>query len=142
MACTIGVLCTSATAAGTNAMPAAGARAAADADYSSWAVDPSSPGPDLPPAGRSLFDHLVTELEGDKKAYRVPFPLSALIDRIETRLAQRERHGGTRAVMIPMGRSLQRAAAAPEYLKYPRIVFAVTGEPAIDAHDAGMLLKD
>jgi hypothetical protein len=125
-----------------NAMPAAGARSETDADYSSWAVDPSSPGPDLPPAGRSLFDHLVTEREGGKNAYRVPFPLSALIDRIEARLAQRERHGGTRAVMIPMGRSLQRAAAAPEYFKYPRIVFAVTREPAIEAHDAGVLLKD
>ena len=29
----------------------------ADHDYSAWAADPTAAGPDLPPAGRSLFDH-------------------------------------------------------------------------------------
>lgn len=44
--------------------------------------------------------------------------------------------------MIPMGRSLQRNAAAPDFFKYPRVVFAVTGEPATNERDAGALLKD
>ena len=44
--------------------------------------------------------------------------------------------------MIPMGRSLQRMAAAPEFFKYPRVVFAVIGEPATNERDAGALLKD
>ena len=72
----------------------------------------------------------------------MPFPFSALVDRIQTRLGQQEYSGGTRVVMIPMGRSLQRAAAAPDFFKYPRIVLAVTGEPATSEHDAGALLKD
>jgi len=109
-------------------------------DYSSWAVDPSAPGADLPPVGRSLFDHLIWERDG--KRYRLPFPFSALIDRIQAHLARQEYNGGTRMVLIPMGRSLQRNAAAPDFFKYPRVVFAVTGEPATDERNAGMLLKD
>ena len=89
------------------------------ADYSSWAVNPTVPGPDLPPVGRSLFDYLVSERAGDAKAYHVPFPFSALIERIQAHLSQREFNGGTRVVLIPMGRSLQRVAAAPDFFKYP-----------------------
>jgi len=111
-----------------------------DVDYSSWAVDPTVPGGDLPPVGRSLFDHLISERISQH--YRVPFPFSALIDRIRAHLAQREYNGGTRVVLIPIGRSLQRTAAAPDFFKYPRIVLAVTGEPITDERDAGMLLKD
>jgi hypothetical protein len=44
--------------------------------------------------------------------------------------------------MLPSGRSLQRTAAAPDFFAYPRIVLAVTGEPAVSEHDAGVLLKD
>jgi hypothetical protein len=112
----------------------------AHVDYSAWAVDPSLPGPDLPPAGRSLFDHLVTQ--HGEPSYRVAFPFAALIERIQARLAQQEFLGGTRVAMIPMGRSLQRSAAAPDFFEFPRIVFAVTGEPATRADDAGVLLKD
>src|SRR5690242_17615459 len=114
----------------------------AQPDYSSWAVDPTAPGADLPPAGRSVFDHLVTEPTANGAAYHIPYPFSALIDRIQARLGQLEYAGGTRVVLIPMGRSLQRAAAAPDFFKYPRIVFAVIGEPASSERDAGALLKD
>jgi hypothetical protein len=89
-----------------------------------------------------LFDYLVMEPAEGKSSYRVPFPLSVLIDRIQARLGQQEYGGATRVVMIPVGRSLQRTAAAPDFFKYPRIVFAVTGEPRTDEHDAGALLKD
>lgn len=141
-ACAIGFCYAGASAAGANAVAGAGTSRDTDVDYSSWAVDPSAPGPDVPPLGRSLFDHLVTERTGSEKAYRVPFPFSALIDRIQARLGQQEYLGGTRVAMIPMGRSLQRSAAAPDFFKYPRIVFAVTGEPAANERDAGALLKD
>jgi hypothetical protein len=137
-ACAIGFGCAGASAAGADA----GISRDTDVDYSSWAVDPTAPGPDVPPSGRSLFDHLVTERIEGKKAYRVPFPFSALIDRIQATLGQQEFLGGTRVAMIPMGRSLQRSAAAPDFFKYPRVVFAVTGEPAANERDAGALLKD
>jgi len=113
-----------------------------ETDYASWAVDPTAPGPDLPPVGRSVFDHLVMERTAAGQAYRIPFPFSALVERIQARLGQQEYAGGTRVVMIPMGRSLQRAVAAPDFFKNPRIVFAVTGEPVANERDAGTLLKD
>ena len=43
-----------------------------------WVLDPGAPGPDLPPAGRSLFDHLFAH-DGD---YRIPFPFPALIEAV------------------------------------------------------------
>jgi hypothetical protein len=131
-----------ATVAGQDTVPGAVTSSHTDVDYSSWAADPAVPGTDLPPLGRSLFDYLFTEREGNKPVHRVPFPFSALVDRIQARLGQQEYSGGTRFVMIPMGRSLQRTAAAPDFFKYPRIVFAVTGEPKADEREAGVLLKD
>ena len=141
-ACAVGLACAGATARGADSLPDAGTSRHPGIDFSSWAVDPAVPGPDLPPVGRSLFDHLVTDATASGTAYRVPFPFSALIDRIQSRLGNWEFMGGTRVVMLPMGRSLQRTAAAPDFFKYPRIVFAVTGEPSSDEHDAGTLLKD
>ena len=111
-------------------------------DYSSWAADPTAAGPDLPPVGRSLFDFVFTETEGNTREYQLPFPFSALIDRIRTHLDHRQIMGGTRVAIIPIGRSLQRVAAAPEFFESPRTVLAVTGEPSTDAQNAGMLLKD
>lgn len=115
----------------------------AAADYASWAADPLSPGPDLPPRGRSLFDHLVAVREGDITRLDVPFPFAKLVERIQSTLsAQQGYNGGTRQVMIPMGRSLQRTATAPDFFRFPRIVFAVTGEASADRADGAMLLKD
>ena len=76
-----------------------------------WAVDPQDPGPSLPPAGRSLFDHLFAR-DG------VPFPFAELLARIEKRSPLKK-------VLIPLGRSLQRNAADPEFFRYPRAVAAV-----------------
>ena len=111
-------------------------------NYASWAADPTEAGPDLPPAGRSLFDFVFTEPKGDFRVYELPFPFSALIDRIRTHLDHREIMGGTRFAIIPIGRSLQRVAAAPDFFDSPRTVVAVTGEPSADAVNGGMLLKD
>ena len=111
-------------------------------DYASWAADPTVAGPDLPPTGRSLFDFVFTEPAGDTRVYQLPFPFSALIERIRTHLDHREIMGGTRVAIIPIGRSLQRVAAAPDFFDSPRTVVAVTGEPATDTKNGGMLLKD
>jgi hypothetical protein len=84
-----------------------------------WALDPAATGPVLPPAGRSLFDLITAE--------GVPFPFDALVRRIEQRIGCAP-GACTTAVLIPLGRSLQRAAAAPEFFAFPRVVLAVTGE--------------
>jgi hypothetical protein len=47
---------------------------------SSWVIDPSIPGPDVPPSGVSLFDQVTTSAQGRRE---VPFPFDKLIQRFE-----------------------------------------------------------
>ncbi|HJR75676.1 MAG TPA: hypothetical protein VJ805_01850 [Nitrospiraceae bacterium] len=107
-----------------------------------WVVDPAQPGPDAPPVGRSLFDYLVTERQGDRMVYQVPFPFTALLERIERELGTGERDSPLKRVLIPLNRSLQRHAAKPDYFAYPRAVVGVDTDPPMRAGAAGMLLKD
>ena len=61
----------------------------------------------------------------------VPFPFSALLRRVADATAVDPRGAPSfRAVLIPLGRSLQRAAAAPAFFESPRVVVAVEGHPA------------
>lgn len=119
------------------------ASAIASGPGGTWVVNPADPGPNLPPVGRSLFDFLVTDHSGPEPAYRIPFPFSALRDRLLEQL-QNDPQGPSpvKQVLIPLGRSLQRSAAAPEFFHYPRVVLAVDGEPAARPGLSGMFLKD
>ena len=105
-----------------------------------WAVDPTAPGENMPPVGRSLFDFLVVRRNGERKGYDVPFPFPELMRKIQGEL-QPGTHA-LKAVLIPLGRSLQRSAAAPEFFAYPRVVVAADTESRVTANHAGMLLKD
>ena len=102
-------------------------------------ADREEPGPNRPPAGRSLFDELFGVAPpaagaGDAR-YALPFPFERLVAELNARIAPAEATG----VLIPLGRSLQRYAADPGYFASPRVVVAVT-------EDAGAprrpLLKD
>ena len=86
------------------------------AETSALLVDHRAPGPDAPPTGRSLFEMLF--------AGGVPFPFSSLLDRLK------EEVGAHRVVtaLVPLGRSLQRFSAHPNYFDSPRLVVAVTGD--------------
>lgn len=99
----------------------------ADASAARWAVDPAVPGPDLPTEGRSLFDSIAAD--------GLPFPFEALVRKIERSAGCRPDQCGS-AVLIPLGRSLQRASAAPDFFAAPRVVVAVTGE------GSGMFARD
>ncbi|MDN5752595.1 MAG: hypothetical protein L0H15_04835 [Nitrosospira sp.] len=88
-------------------------------ETASWAVDPATPGPTLPSAGRSLFDFIAAD--------GIPFPFEALVRKIEARAGCTDGACMT-PVLIPLGRSLQRTAAAPDFFVYPRAVVAMTGE--------------
>ena len=113
------------------------------AAHSDWAVDPTVPGDNVPAVGRSLFDFLVTRRDGERYTYDVPFPFARLVKRINDRMQQSSSATSNHAaVLIPLGRSLQRASAAPAFFAYPRVVLAATGEPRLASSDAGMLLKD
>jgi len=107
-----------------------------------WVVNPERPGPDIPPVGRSLFDYLVTTMQGREKVYDVPFPFTALLERIEQELESADHRSPLKRVLIPLNRSLQRNAAKPEPFKYPRAVVGVDSEPPMRAGLSGMLLKD
>lgn len=91
-----------------------------------WAVDPTEPGDDLPARGHSVFDAIFSVHKNGAADYELPFPFTALIKKIESNLNKGDRaQSRLRQVLIPMGRSLQRHAAAPDYFKHPRIVVAV-----------------
>ncbi len=107
-----------------------------------WVVNPTDPGPDVPTVGRSLFDYVVAEQQGRRTVYRVPFPFTALVRRIERELGSADHDSPLKRVLIPLNRSLQRHAAKPEYFAYPRAVMAVDTEPPMRAGSSGMFLKD
>src|SRR5919106_568222 len=104
------------------------------------AVDPEEPGPSLPPAGRSLFDFLTMQEEGGRTVQVVPFPFTALLERIEAEIGGAE--PSLKKVLIPLGRSLQRNAANPDFFAFPRAVVAVDGPPPLTPGASGMLLQD
>lgn len=100
--------------------PAAGAAGPPEpAALPVWAVDPAAPGHDRPAAGVSLFDEIAAD--------GVPFPFEALVRKIE-RAAGCMPGRCTSAVLVPLGRSLQRTAAAPDFFRHPRVVLAVTAD--------------
>lgn len=124
-------------------LPAGPGHNADAASSSTWAVDPREPGPDLPPAGRSLFDFLVTERRRGEAVVDIPFPFTALLERIEARQQAHPYFSSpVGRVLIPLGRSLQRNTAAPDFFAHPRAVAAALAEPRADDAGGGMLLKN
>lgn len=105
---------------------------AAGKPEATWVIDPALPGENLPPVGRSQFDRLFAYSRQGRVDYDLPFPFEALLARIDAQL------GGdpssplppAKRVLIPLGRSLQRSAAAPDYFAFPRVVVAVDSAPA------------
>jgi hypothetical protein len=113
---------------------------AAGAPAPTWVVDPALPGENLPGVGRSLFDQVFAVQRGGQAEIELPFPFESLLARLDGQL-QREPTSPlppAKRVLIPLGRSLQRTAAAPDYFAYPRVVVAVDASPAAGAP----LLKD
>lgn len=104
---------------------------------SGWAAEPVSivgpdePGPQLPPAGQSLFDELFATEDG----HGVPYPFERLLDVLNARIAP----ATARTALIPIGRSLQRYAAHPDYFRSPRLVVAIDADGAASGE---ALLKD
>jgi len=76
---------------------------------------------DLPLSGRSRFDYLM----GDAP---VPYPLPRLIARIRAQLeASDDGLSPIKITLIPLGRSLRRSVAAPDFFHFPSVVAAVDG---------------
>ena len=94
-------------------VPASGVAAPA------WAVDPADPGANRPAHGQSLFDQI--------NADGVPFPFEALVRKIESAAGCPSGRCMT-SVLVPLSRSLQRAAAAPDFFSFPRVIAAMTSD--------------
>jgi hypothetical protein len=73
-------------------------------------------GRDIPTPGRPLLDEIFPD--------GLPFPFAALLERLDA-LAGAE---NVATALVPLGRSLQRYAAAPDYFASPRVLVAVTGD--------------
>ena len=99
-------------------------------------------GSTIPPVGRSLFDYMFTEPQGKELVYRIPFPFTALLKRIEQHLHHDGKGSPLKRVLIPINRSLQRHASKPQYFASPRVVVGIDTEPRLKKGQAGMLLKD
>jgi hypothetical protein len=102
-----------------------GLSTAEDEPTAVWSVDPEAPGSSVPASGRSLFDYVFTVVGEEGPRYSIPYPFSALLETLRMRTGDH-----VRAVLIPLGRSLQRNAADPDYFESPRVVVAVDGDPA------------
>ena len=105
-------------------------------------IDPTEPGTNLPPVGRSLFDFLITKEVNGKKVYDIPLPLSYSVARIESHLHPKQTQPALKRLLIPVNRSLQRRASDGEYFTYPRAVLAVDTETDSTLGLSGMQLKD
>lgn len=115
--------------------------AATAIDSPVWVVDPGVAGDNRPPAGRSEFDRLFASVRNGRLSYDIPYPFDALLARIDARLEHDAANPlpPAKRVLIPLGRSLQRTVAAPDYFAFPRVVVAVDSPPGT-ATDP--LLKD
>ena len=107
-----------------------------------WVLDPTEPGTNLPPMGRSLFDFLIAKEVNGQTIYDIPFPFSAFVAQIESHLHSTETAPVLKRVLIPVNRSLQRRASNGAYFTYPRAVFAVDTEINSTMGLSGMHLKD
>lgn len=108
------------------------ATAAAAAEPPAAIVRADEPGPQRPAVGRSLFDELFATPTG----YDLPYPFARLLDAIDARLQS----GRARTALIPLGRSLQRYAADPDYFASPRVIVAVDAEGVSSGEEP--LLRD
>jgi hypothetical protein len=77
----------------------------------------------VPAAAESAFEKLYPASQGQ---LNLPTPFSALLDDIRQKTGNAE----IRTAFIPLGRSLQRLAADPDFFAKPRIVAAITGDGA------------
>jgi hypothetical protein len=94
----------------------------------------------LPPGGRSLFDILTTAQTPEGPRLKVPFPFDKLRTLIKTKGHLSDEN--LAETLVPIGRSLQREAAAPDYFRSPRRVLGVTGAPTSSRGGAPLILKN
>ncbi len=106
-----------------------------------WVTRLDKPGEDIPRQGRSLFDKLFGGKSVSDARYNIPFPFVALVKFLQKNVSHSQRKSISQ-VMIPLGRSLQRGAAAPDYFRYPRRVIMVNGERVGTASEPALVFRN
>ena len=91
-----------------------------------WVTHPENPGDRIPPIGNSLFDQIFKDPYGK---WILPFPFESLVASLRARVVPDENAESVPTVLIPIGRSLHREAAAPDYFRSPRKLITIVGEP-------------
>jgi len=87
-----------------------------------YASTPAQAQDDLPPVGHSRFDALI----GDAP---VPYPFPRLLQTLNRQLrAGQDGLPPLKITLIPLGRSLQRNAGAPDFFRFPRVVAVADGD--------------
>ncbi len=102
-----------------------------------WIEQASRPGPDTASIGVSRFDQVFRQETGH---YSIPYPFERLVEALEAQL-DNGKIPAVRQVFVPMGRSLQRDAPAPDYFRFPRKVIALEGEPVSVGRQAGQVME-
>ena len=87
-------------------------------------------GPSIPTQARSLFDLAMHRTSNPAGKDNVPFPFESLDKYLgSVTSVDRDLNGEnkkTSALLIPVGRSLQRFASEPDFFRFPRIVLSPT----------------
>ena len=97
-----------------------------------------------PVRGLSAFDRVFLRNKDDGFHYDIPYPFPRLIDRLEQNLGLSLNRDANRvkSALFPLGRCINRYAAAPEYFAYPRVVLAVDSENTAASESGHLFLKD
>ncbi len=94
-----------------------------------------------PGRGRSYFDTVFSQMNGDQRIYNVPYPFQKVLDRVNQYMGysgQTDNDNALKTVLFPLGRSLQRNAALGGnanaaydinlFFRYPRVVVGIDRE--------------
>ncbi len=112
------------------------------APEATWVTHSDDPGADFPVAGKSLFGRLFGFEENAIDGKRIPYPFESLIDHLQNLATNRTKQNVIAKALIPIGRSLQRAAAEPDYFRFPRQLIVINGESNSASTHAGYVLKN
>ena len=104
-----------------------------------WIIDTSTPGSDIPAVGQSVFDMIVSDYAPGQTKTKIPFPFPKLIEKIKSHMESSA--DSIKQVRIPIGRSLRRNIAAPDFFHSPRIIIATDSQPKSISGHAGLNLK-
>ena len=107
-------------------------------------IEPVFAGSDTPSMGHSVFDAVFTVPTAADREYAVPYPFAEIVRRLDefSGNSSGEDTHLLQMVLIPLGRCIQRHAAAPDYFASPPIVLAANSELKKITDERPIFIKD